>query len=132
MRGPGAAAGSPSSGTRSTSGLGYVDFAGSGVVHAVGGVAGLAGAIVLGPRIGKYNKDGSANTIPGHHLPMAMLGTFILLFGWFGFNAASTFAATDVRFAVVATNTAIAGGVRRHRRRCSTRCTRATGSPIPG
>ena len=90
-------------------GVGYADFAGSGVVHAVGGVAGLAGAIVLGPRIGKFNEDGSANTIPGHHIPMAMLGTFILLFGWFGFNAASTFAATDVRFAVVATNTAIAG-----------------------
>jgi len=90
-------------------GAGYVDFAGSGVVHAVGGVAGLAGAIVLGPRIGKYNKDGSANTIPGHHLPMAMLGTFILLFGWFGFNAASTLAATDIQFATVATNTAIAG-----------------------
>ena len=90
-------------------GLGYVDFAGSGVVHAVGGVAGLAGAIVLGPRIGKYNKDGSANTIPGHHIPMAFLGTFILLFGWFGFNAASTFAATDVQFATVATNTALAG-----------------------
>ncbi len=64
---------------------------------------------MLGPRIGKYNKDGTPNTIPGHHLPMAFLGTFILLFGWFGFNAASTFAATDVRFAVVATNTAIAG-----------------------
>jgi Amt family ammonium transporter len=90
-------------------GAGYVDFAGSGVVHAVGGVAGLAGAIVLGPRIGKYNKDGSANTLPGHHIPMAMLGTFILLFGWFGFNAASTFAATDVQFATVATNTAIGG-----------------------
>ena len=90
-------------------GLGYVDFAGSGVVHAVGGVAGLAGAIVLGPRIGKFNKDGSANTLPGHHIPMAMLGTFILLFGWFGFNAASTFAVTDVRFAVVALNTALAG-----------------------
>jgi len=89
-------------------GLGYVDFAGSGVVHAVGGVAGLAGAIVLGPRIGKFNKDGSPNTMPGHHIPMAMLGTFILLFGWFGFNAASTFAVTDIRFAVVATNTAIA------------------------
>ncbi|MEZ5204487.1 MAG: ammonium transporter [Acidimicrobiales bacterium] len=89
-------------------GVGYADFAGSGVVHAVGGVAGLAGAIVLGPRIGKFNKDGSANTIPGHHIPMAMLGTFILLFGWFGFNAASTFSVTDVRFAVVATNTAIA------------------------
>lgn len=90
-------------------GVGYADFAGSGVVHAVGGVAGLAGAIVLGPRIGKFNKDGSANTLPGHHIPMAMLGTFILLFGWFGFNAASTFAVTDVRFAVVAANTAIAG-----------------------
>ena len=86
----------------------YVDFAGSGVVHAVGGVAGLAGALVLGARIGKFNKDGSANPIPGHHLPMAMLGTFILLFGWFGFNAASTFAATDTRFAVVALNTALA------------------------
>ncbi len=89
-------------------GVGYVDFAGSGVVHAVGGVAGLAGAIVLGPRIGKFNKDGSANALPGHHVPMAMLGTFILLFGWFGFNAASTFAVTDVQFAVVATNTALA------------------------
>ncbi len=71
-------------------GAGYVDFAGSGVVHAVGGVAGLAGAIVLGPRIGKFNKDGTPNTLPGHHIPMAMLGCFILLFGWFGFNAAST------------------------------------------
>ncbi len=89
-------------------GLGYVDFAGSGVVHTVGGVAGLAGAIVLGPRIGKFNKDGSANTLAGHHIPMAMLGCFILLFGWFGFNAASTFAATDVQFALVAANTAIA------------------------
>ena len=89
-------------------GYGYVDFAGSGVVHAVGGVAGLAGAIVLGPRIGKFNADKSANTIPGHHIPMAMLGCFILLFGWFGFNAASTFAATDVQFATVAANTAIA------------------------
>jgi Amt family ammonium transporter len=89
-------------------GYGYVDFAGSGVVHAVGGVAALAGAIVLGPRIGKFNADKSANTLPGHHIPMAMLGCFILLFGWFGFNAASTFAATDVRFAMVATNTALA------------------------
>ncbi|MEZ5182625.1 MAG: ammonium transporter [Acidimicrobiales bacterium] len=89
-------------------GLGYVDFAGSGVVHAAGGVAALAGSLVLGARIGKFNKDGSANTIPGHHVPMAMLGCFILLFGWFGFNAASTFAATDVQFAMVAANTAIA------------------------
>jgi ammonium transporter, Amt family len=89
-------------------GAGYVDFAGSGVVHTVGGVAALAGALVLGPRIGKYNKNGTPNTLPGHHIPMATLGCFILLFGWFGFNAASTLAATDVQFAVVATNTAIA------------------------
>jgi Amt family ammonium transporter len=89
-------------------GFGYVDFAGSGVVHAMGGVAGLAGALVLGPRIGKYGRDGKPRTIAGHHIPMAMLGTFILLVGWFGFNAGSTLAATDLRFAVVATNTAIA------------------------
>jgi Amt family ammonium transporter len=92
-------------------GTGYVDFAGSGVVHSVGAAAGLAGAIVLGPRIGKYAKDGTPRALPGHHIPMALLGTFILLFGWFGFNAASTFAATDVQFATVATNTAIAGAV---------------------
>ena len=90
-------------------GAGYVDFAGSGVVHTVGGVAALAGALVLGPRIGKFGADGKPRGIPGHHIPMAMLGTFILLFGWFGFNAASTLAATDVQFAVVAANTAIAG-----------------------
>jgi len=90
-------------------GFGYVDFAGSGVVHAVGGAAALAGALVVGPRLGKFGKDGKPRAIPGHHIPMAMLGTFILLFGWFGFNAASTLAATDIRFATVATNTAIAG-----------------------
>jgi Amt family ammonium transporter len=89
-------------------GAGYVDFAGSGVVHMVGGVAALAGALVLGPRIGKFGKDGKPRALPGHHIPMAMLGTFILLFGWFGFNAASTFASSDVQFAVVAANTAIA------------------------
>jgi ammonium transporter, Amt family len=89
-------------------GFGYVDFAGSGVVHAMGGAAALAGAVALGPRLGKYNKDGSSNTIPGHHIPMATLGCFILLFGWFGFNAASTLASTDVQFAIVAANTAIA------------------------
>ncbi len=88
-------------------GFGYVDFAGSGVVHAMGGMAGLAGAIVLGPRIGKY-VNGKSMTLAGHHIPMAMLGCFILLIGWFGFNAGSTFAATDFRFTVVATNTAIA------------------------
>ena len=90
-------------------GFGYVDFAGSGIVHATGGAAALAGAIVLGPRIGKYGKDGKPRALPGHNIPMAMLGTFILLFGWFGFNAASTFAATDVRFTVAAVNTGIAG-----------------------
>jgi ammonium transporter, Amt family len=89
-------------------GFGYVDFAGSGVVHAVGGVAGLAGALVLGARIGKYGPNGKPRTLAGHNIPMAMLGTFILLVGWFGFNAASTFAATDIRFAVVAVNTGLA------------------------
>ncbi|HQZ34909.1 MAG TPA: ammonium transporter [Ilumatobacteraceae bacterium] len=92
-------------------GVGYVDFAGSGVVHAVGGAAALAGAIVLGPRIGKFGPDGKARAIPGHNIPMAMLGCFILLFGWFGFNAASTFSSTDVQFATVAANTAIAGAL---------------------
>jgi Amt family ammonium transporter len=90
-------------------GHGYVDFAGSGVVHMMGGVAALAGAIVLGPRLGKFGPDGKARVMPAHHIPMAMLGTFILLFGWFGFNAASTFGATDHRFVIVAVNTAIAG-----------------------
>jgi Amt family ammonium transporter len=89
-------------------GHGYVDFAGSGVVHAMGGVAALAGAIVLGPRIGKYRKDGTPNAIPGHNIPMALLGVIILLFGWFGFNGASTLAATDTRFAVIIANTTIA------------------------
>ena len=92
-------------------GVGYVDFAGSGVVHAVGGVAALAGAIVLGPRIGKFGPDGKARAIPGHNIPMAITGCFILLFGWFGFNAASTFASSDIQFATVATNTAIAAAL---------------------
>jgi ammonium transporter, Amt family len=92
-------------------GAGYVDFAGSGVVHMTGGMAALAGCIVLGPRLGKFDKDGKPRAMPGHHVPMALLGTFILLFGWFGFNAASTFAATDIRFATVAANTAIAGAL---------------------
>src|SRR5207342_2856284 len=90
-------------------GHGHVDFAGSSVVHMVGGVAALAGAIVLGPRIGKFNKDGSANPIPGHHIPMAIAGTFILAFGWFGFNPGSTLAGGDLRIAVVAVNTMLAG-----------------------
>ncbi len=75
-------------------GNGYIDFAGSGVVHTVGGLCALAGAMVLGPRIGKFNRDGSANPIPGHHIPMAVLGTLILAFGWFGFNPGSTLGAS--------------------------------------
>ena len=89
-------------------GHGHVDFAGSSVVHMVGGVAALAGAIVLGPRIGKFAKDGSPNAIPGHNIPMAVAGTFILAFGWFGFNAGSTLAGGDLRIAVIATNTMLA------------------------
>jgi Amt family ammonium transporter len=90
-------------------GHGHVDFAGSSVVHMVGGVAALAGAIVLGPRIGKYGKDGSIKTIPGHNIPMALLGTFILAFGWFGFNPGSTLAGTDFRISIIAVNTMMAG-----------------------
>ncbi len=89
-------------------GNGYVDFAGSGIVHAMGGVAAFTGAKVLGPRIGKFGKDGKPRALPGHNIPMAFLGTFVLLFGWFGFNAGSTFASSDPQFATVATNTAIA------------------------
>jgi Amt family ammonium transporter len=62
------------------------DYAGSGVVHAVGGFVALAGAVVVGPRIGKFNADGSANVLSGHNVPFVVIGTFILFFGWFGFN----------------------------------------------
>ena len=90
-------------------GHGHVDFAGSSVVHMVGGVCALAGAMVIGPRVGKFNKDGSANAIPAHNLVYAVLGTFILAFGWFGFNPGSTLAGGDLRISVVATNTMLAG-----------------------
>ncbi len=89
-------------------GHGHVDFAGSSVVHMTGGVIGLVGAWLVGPRDGKYNKDGSANPILGHNIPMAIIGTFILAFGWFGFNAGSTLAGADLRIGVVATNTMLA------------------------
>jgi Amt family ammonium transporter len=90
----------------------YVDFAGSGVVHMVGGFAALGGAIVLGPRLGKYNSDGSANVIPGHNLNMAAIGTFILAFGWFGFNPGSTLGAAgsgNLRIGEIAVVTMLAG-----------------------
>ncbi len=89
-------------------GHGHVDFAGSSVVHMTGGVAALVGAKMIGARIGKYDKDGSVKPIPGHNIPMVTIGTFILAFGWFGFNAGSTLAGTDTRIAVVATNTMLA------------------------
>ena len=69
---------------------GMQDFAGSTVVHYQGALAALAGALLLGPRIGKFGKDGRANPIPGHNIPYAVLGTLILWFGWFGFNPGST------------------------------------------
>ena len=93
-------------------GSGYVDFAGSGVVHAIGGWSGLAGAMVLGARIGKYNRDGSANPIPGHNMIYGILGTFILAFGWFGFNPGSTLGASgngNLRMGMVAVVTMLAG-----------------------
>ena len=88
-----------------------VDFAGSTVVHSVGGWAALAGAIVLGPRIGKY-MNGKAKAIKGHSLTLAALGVFILWFGWFGFNAGSTTSGTDLSIATIAvtTNLAAAAG----------------------
>ncbi len=93
-------------------GNGAVDFAGSGPVHMIGGVVGLAGAIVLGPRIGRFNKDGSANTIPGHNITIGILGTIILFFGWFGFNPGSSlgFLGGFRNLAVIAAiNTLLAG-----------------------
>jgi len=91
--------------------LGFIDFAGSTVVHSVGGWAALAGAIVLGPRIGKYGPDGKVNAIPGHNIPLATLGVFILWFGWYGFNPGSTTAAiTDIAGIAVNTTLAAAAG----------------------
>jgi Amt family ammonium transporter len=91
--------------------LGFIDFAGSTVVHSVGGWCGLAGAIVLGPRLGKYGKDGSIKPILGHNIPLAALGVFILWLGWFGFNPGSTTAANkDIAMIFVNTNLAAAAG----------------------
>jgi Amt family ammonium transporter len=90
---------------------GMQDFAGSTVVHYQGALAGLAGALILGPRIGKFGTDGRANPIPGHNIPYAVLGTLILWFGWFGFNPGSTLSVDFGGFgffAYVATTTNIA------------------------
>jgi Amt family ammonium transporter len=92
-------------------GLGFIDFAGSTVVHSVGGWAALAGAMVLGPRLGKYSKDGKMKPILGHNMPLAALGVFILWLGWFGFNPGSTTAANkDIAMIFVNTNLAAAAG----------------------
>jgi Amt family ammonium transporter len=92
---------------------GYMDFAGSGIVHMVGGFAGLMGAIIVGPRIGKYAANGQVNAIPGHNISMAVLGMFILWFGWYGFNPGSTLGLSgglvDLA-AKVAVNTTLAAG----------------------
>ena len=90
-------------------GHGAVDFAGSGVVHSMGGVIALAGAMIIGPRLGKYDSHGRAQAMPGHDVPMVVLGTFILAFGWFGFNPGSTLAGTDLRISYVVVNTMLAG-----------------------
>ncbi len=98
-------------------GLGFLDFAGSGVVHMTGAVAALAGVMLLGARKGKYGKDGEINAIPGANLPLATLGTFILWLGWFGFNGGSELVLSNVEEAnavamvFVNTNMAAAGGV---------------------
>ncbi len=92
-------------------GLGFIDFAGSTVVHSIGGWVALAGAIVVGPRIGKFGADGKPRAIPGHNLPLAALGVFILWLGWFGFNPGSTTeASTDIAMIFVNTNLAAAMG----------------------
>ena len=92
-------------------GFGFIDFAGSTVVHSVGGWAALAGAIVLGPRLGKYTKDGKIKPILGHNIPLAALGVFILWLGWFGFNPGSTTTAdTSIAMIFVNTNLAAAAG----------------------
>jgi ammonium transporter, Amt family len=92
--------------------FGSQDFAGSTVVHLTGATAGFAGLLLLGPRIGKYSRDGKPNAIPGHNMPLAQLGVIILWFGWFGFNPGSTLNATSLHFAdiVVVTNIAAAAG----------------------
>jgi len=94
--------------TRLGGGYGALDFAGSGVVHAMGGYIALAACLLLGPRIGKYDEFGKPRAIPGHSLAFAVIGTFILWFGWFGFNAGSTLSAHELRISIIAANTNLA------------------------
>jgi Amt family ammonium transporter len=89
-------------------GHGHVDFAGSSVVHMTGGVTALAGTLVLGPRLGKFRRDGTVSAIPGHNLPMTVIGALILAFGWFGFNSGATLSGADPRIATIAVNTMLA------------------------
>ena len=99
-------------GTVAGLGKGYCDFAGSGVVHAVGGVTALAVSLIVGPRIGKFNRDGSSNAIIGHDISAVLIGCFILAFGWFGFNPGSTLGASAagcLRIGSIAVNTMLAG-----------------------
>src|SRR5258708_4925259 len=99
-------------GTNVGLGKGYCDFAGSGVVHAVGGLTALAVALIIGPRIGKFNRDGSSNAIIGHDISAVLIGCFILAFGWFGFNPGSTLGASangNLRIGSIAVNTMLAG-----------------------
>ena len=91
--------------------LGFHDFAGSTIVHSIGGWLALAGALILGPRIGKYGAGGKVNAIPGHHIPMGALGVLFLWFGWFGFNPGSTCAVVPaIGYIAVTTNLAAAAG----------------------
>ncbi len=94
--------------------MGYHDFAGSSIVHMTGGVAALMGAAILGPRIGKYDKNGKPRALPGHNVPFVIFGAFILWFGWFGFNGGSTLAAAglgaDIGIILVSTNVAAGAG----------------------
>ena len=87
--------------------LGFIDFAGSGVVHMVGGFAALAGVQIVGPRIGKYDDDGNPQVIPGSSMVAGALGVFILWFGWYGFNVGSALAAVDVNLAAIAVTTTL-------------------------
>ena len=89
--------------------LGFIDFAGSTVVHSVGGWAALVGAFLLGPRVGKYTSSGKVNSIPGHNIPLGTLGVLFLWFGWFGFNPGSTLSPFDTGLSLIAANTLIAG-----------------------